>query len=80
MSNSRYKNYLAKLREQSKKGSTHVNKKTGEVVKNSDFQRGVAMGRYKAACEQARRYNNKKKSETTSIKKTTAKPRKKKKE
>ncbi|MBE6123930.1 MAG: hypothetical protein E7184_00095 [Erysipelotrichaceae bacterium] len=74
----RYKNYLAKLREQSKKGSTHVNKK-GEVVQNSDFQRGVAMGRYKAACEQAKRYNNKKKAGTTTKKQTT-KPRKKKKE
>jgi len=79
MANSRYKNYLAKLREQSKKGSTHMNKKTGEVVPNSDFQRGVAMGRYKAACEQAKRYNNKNKPVATEKKKTT-KPRKKKKD
>lgn len=50
------KSLLSELREKTKKGSTYVNN-YGQKKVRSDFERGVAMGRYQLLCEQAEYYN-----------------------
>ena len=50
------KRVLEDLRAKTKKGSTYVNN-FGQEIKRSDFDRGVAMGRYQLLCEQAKYYN-----------------------
>lgn len=47
---------LSDLRGKTKKGSTYVNS-FGQTKVRSDFERGVAMGRYQLLCEQAQYYN-----------------------
>lgn len=52
---------LDDLRGKMKKGSTYVNN-FGQTKVRSDFERGVAMGRYQLLCEQAEYYNKYKKN------------------
>ena len=54
------KSILDDLRGKMKKGSTYVNN-FGQTKVRSDFERGVAMGRYQLLCEQAEYYNKHKK-------------------
>ena len=44
------------LKQKMKKGSTYVNN-LGITKVRSDFERGVAFGRYQLLCEQAKWYN-----------------------
>ncbi|MCM1195825.1 MAG: hypothetical protein NC310_01990 [Roseburia sp.] len=55
------KSILDDLRGKMKKGSTYVNN-FGQTKVRSDFERGVAMGRYQLLCEQAEYYNKHKKN------------------
>lgn len=62
-----YKEYLAFLRNKTKKGSTYTNI-NGEVLPLSDYARGENMGRYKALCEQAIKFNENKAKYNNTIK------------